>query len=202
MSINRNSMYRERPVRLTIKGSALQSVSESLTLREVTSLRESTIGGVAMVRGVISAIIQPWYFQPIVVDIMGKSYMGAFAETLTSNPNVSTDNDVTTLIRFRDMVNQTFIRTSSTIKDLEMRLDYGTGGRAGLNASNQTLVGFIDEMTIEETEDAPYIQSYTIKFTGELEVAKDTKQGAIDALADVQTTEGAQTPSIGMTGAR
>jgi len=188
----RNKLYRARPVNITVRGFITASSGTpttsptpfSLSLTEVTSIRESTNASVAVARGVVASIIQPWYFQPIQVDITGKSYMGALDR---NSLNVNVDSDVDKLLALRDHINTSFTQTG-TIKDLIGTVEYGKANPLPNRGVNQLLTGQFDEITIEESDNEPYIQTYTIKFIGDLSGQTSVDQGAKAGSIDKQTT--------------
>jgi hypothetical protein len=185
---SRNVLYRKRRVRLECfwSGSGSKSgflgfgagtqgdgtLPDVIELAEVTSISVQTQAGTAIALGPIQAVLQPWYFQPLKIDIQGKSYVGAFA---TRRLNVGVDNDIEKILKFRQNVNDDFRR--GNINKLKVGLVYFDSADSSNLAVSQEYEGFIDDISISENQSSPYIKDYSLKFTGELKDQKDILSG-------------------------
>ena len=140
-SIHRNKLYRERPVTIELQQTIASYASRPGTLgyvilsdfttvlTEVNSFKTQVQGGVGQSKGVIAPILQMWYLGPVSVTITGKSFMGAYADPNGQGLNlVGVDNDVASLIRLRDKINEAFIRTGITT-DYRIRIIWGAIGK-------------------------------------------------------------------------
>lgn len=166
-----------------------------IDLTEVATISISSAGSTAVANGVISNILQPWYFGPVVIEMTGKSYMGAFAN---DSLNVAVDNDITQLLLLRQFVNEAFLLARSTLKDLQARIFIGKPGQSNLGLDTE-FIGFVDDLRIDEGEDAPYIQTYQIKFTGEISSAVMLSRGEEGARFDKKSIQQPQTASVATT---
>lgn len=151
-----------------------QPLNKKVELTEVASVRFNTIGGVSVAMGAIAPVLQPWYFQPITIEITGKSYMGAFKNTSLS---ISVDDDVKRLMEMRTFVNMAFNSAFSTISGLQTLLTIGEPEKGDIG-TNQKFTGFISELQIEEDEENPYMQKYIIKYIGDLADLVNLRKGA------------------------
>ena len=211
--INRNKLYRERPVKIELQQTVASYESRlgatgyvtlsdfTVELTQVTSIKTQVQGGVGQSRGVIAPILQMWYLGPISVSIMGRSFMGAYADLTGQGLNlVGVDDDAARLIRLRDKINATFATTGS-VGDFRIRLTWGRANSIESSTSlkdstEQTFVGYIDQVSIEETEGSPYIFDYTIQFIGVSESQDNVLRGHLMAKSD-KTVVG----SVGQKGA-
>jgi len=107
--IPRNTLYRERQVKIEPILPNLQSNFPTIILSEVTNVSLSSDSDTAILLGVRDVVVQPWYFKPFVLEITGKSYMGAFSDRFLP-VNVATDTDVSKLLALREVVNDRFKR--------------------------------------------------------------------------------------------
>ncbi len=160
------------------EGQAIQSKASTeiffLKLTEVTTVRIVTTGGTAVAMGVVAPILQPWYFQPVQVEITGQSYMGAFS---SQSLNVTVDDDIERLLNIRNRVNKLFLEATTSIQNLKTILTIGEPERGSIG-TNQKFIGFINEINIEESQDVPYTQRYIIKFIGEFSNLFNLRRGA------------------------
>ena len=192
IAIPRNPLYRKREVRLllSVTGETLE-----LVLTEVTSISQTSSGVTASLLGVIAATIQPWYFQPIVVEVAGKSYMGAYANDVL---NVAADSDISKLMTLRQIVNEAFLLSRSSLKDLQVTLSIGDP-RRNIPGVDQQLTGFVDDLVIDENQDDQYMMSYRFKFTGETAALATLRLGEERAQNDLQTATTIKTSDISAT---
>jgi hypothetical protein len=184
---SRNILYRKRRVRIEYFWSGSGEKSGFLGLRsqtgdgknpdvielaEVESVTIQTQAGTATALGPVRAVIQPWYFQPLKIDIQGKSYVGAFS---TRRLNIGVDTDIEKILKFRQNINQDF--QAGDINKLKVLISYFDTGDSSNLAVSQEYEGFIDDISISENQSSPYIRGYTVKFTGEPKDTKDILSG-------------------------
>ena len=141
-------------------------------LAEVTSFKAQSSAQTGTYTGALATVIQPWYFQPVTVNIEGISYMGAFDN---ENYNIGSDDDVTKLISLRNMINEDFNR-SSIASQLKVKISISDDKQVP-GQKNQSFVGIIDDISIDESDDNPYMQRYSIKFLGEYEYMYSMQEG-------------------------
>jgi hypothetical protein len=207
--ISRNTLYRERKVLVELFIDAQFVPVSKFELTEVNSVKVSSAGSTAVMPGVISAVLQPWYFQPVIVEIAGRSNIGAFSDRRL---NVGSDYDVGYLIDFRDKINNYFLQARGSVsgsvadpsRGIRVKLSIGDSKNkgqipsTGITQDFLELVGFIDDISFDESVDAPYIMSYSIKFTGEYASRFNSNRGEESAWLDASTAvSGSETASIG-----
>lgn len=221
IQLPRNTLYRERRINITLTTGTVDSAitvggqpartlangtkvaaipgkkitilkTLSIDLTEVSNITISSAGSTAIAHGVIAPVLQPWYFGPVIVEMTGKSYMGAFAN---DQLNVTVDNDITQLLTLRQLVNEAFLLSRSTLKDLQARLFIGKQGASNLGTDTE-FIGFFDDLRIEENEDNPYIQTYQLKFTGEISYSVMLSRGEEGARFDQKGVQQPQTASV------
>jgi hypothetical protein len=153
-----------------------------LLLTEVTSITQASPAPTAQFLGVVAASIQPWYFQPIVLEIAGKSYIGGYA-----NPrlNIAADSDVEQLFLLRQFVNEAFSLARSSLRDYKAELIIGDLTRPAVGI-DQKLTGFADDLTITESVEEQYVLDYRFKFTGEISSAANLRRGEEGSKSDLQ----------------
>lgn len=184
----RNVLYRKRRVRLECYWSGSGEKSgffgygaasgdgnnpDVIELAEVTSVSVQSQAGTAIALGPVKAIIQPWYFQPVKIDIQGKSYVGAFS---THRLNVGVDTDIAKILQLRQNINSDFRR--GNINKVKTVLTYFDTNDSANLAVSQEYEGFVDDISISENQSTPYIKDYTLKFTGELKGTVDIVTGS------------------------
>jgi hypothetical protein len=162
-------------------------------LTEVNSFKTQVQGGVGQSKGVIAPILQMWYLGPVSVTITGKSFMGAYADPNGQGLNlVGVDNDVASLIRLRDKINEAFIRTGITT-DYRIRIIWGAIGKrdeVSLKESTQQIfVGYIDQIGIDESESQPYAFDYNVQFVGVPESQDTILRARLMAERDITATK-------------
>jgi hypothetical protein len=163
--------------RLRSSGKTLKGIPTAfkLELTEVKSVSMKSAGSTAIMPGVVVPVIQPWHFQPVVIEIQGESYMGAFdRESL----NVTADNDVGNLWKMRDAINSLFANSSASIKNLRTRLAIGVQ-TSGNQSKDREFVGHINDISIDESDEKPYMWTYSIGFTGDFSFRFDLNRGAV-----------------------
>jgi len=159
--VPRNQIFRPRQVLIRLEhGNEVLSVVE---LAEVKTINVSSTGSTAVLPGVIQPVLQPWNFMPVIIELSGESYMGAFA---AENLNIVSDNDVSRLWRIRQQIDDLFSSSSASIKNLRTRLTIGKQGGPKDYARTREWVGNLDDIRDSESDDKPYVWTYTIKFTG------------------------------------
>lgn len=166
----------------------------SIDLTEVRSIRPSSQGATAVMNGVVGPVIQPWYFGPIVMEIRGESYMGAFKNRAL---NVAVDNDVEKLWRLREIVNERFALSAETIRGLKVVLTIGDSGPENM-ATNQKFWGNIDNLETEENDDKPYVWTYGFRFTGDFWTRFVVESGTQGVGQDLAVASGATSTGLGM----
>lgn len=184
---SRNILYRKRRVRLECywsgsgqkngffgfnAASGLGINPDVIELAEVESVNVQTSAGTAIALGPVRAVIQPWYFQPVKVEIQGKSYVGAFS---SHRLNVGVDNDIAKIMTLRQNINRDF--QGGNINNLRVGLVYFDPNDSSNLAVSQEYEGFIDDIAITENQSTPYIKDYTLRFTGELKETRDVLSG-------------------------
>jgi len=199
-NLPRNRIFRERRVRLSLETEASTKALESFSfvtpaaqfatavvsieLTEVNTVSMQSTGATAILPGVIVPVIQPWYFLPVTIEIKGESYMGAFDE---ERLNITADNDVANLWALRDNVNAIFSGSQGSVKGLRTRLSIGK--RLDSNTSHdRTFVGNVNDIRIEESDEKPYVWSYTVSFTGDLSSRFDLERGVAAFRSDAGLT--------------
>jgi len=158
---------------------------DSVDLTEVSSIKEQVSGGVGQSKGVITAVLQMWYLSPVTITITGRSYMGAF----NNDNTVGIDSDADSLLTFRDAINSYFYQTG-TASNMRFKLIYGAVSNltsANRPASLQSFVGFIDDISIDESEDRPYMRDYSVRFIGEDETRTSVIEGARQCATDLSS---------------
>jgi len=185
---SRSTLFRRRRVIFALQ--ELQNGSfattQSVELSEITNVKERAVGGTGVAKGSIAAVLQAWYISPITIEITGKSYMGTFSDSKFNE--ISVDNDIESLLRIRDRINNIFLQTNE-VKDFRILLLYGlsqNGDSVADRGVSQALVGFFDEISTDEADDRPYIKTYTIRFTGELLPDVSVFNGAVKQRADIR----------------
>jgi hypothetical protein len=203
IAIPRNPLYRKREVRIKLQTPlvvALQNGANvlqalELVLTEVTSISQNTDAPTATLLGPIAATIQPWYFGPMILEISGKSYMGAYDN---DQLNIAADNDVSKLLTLRSYVNQSFAMAQGSITNLLATLILGDPKRQVLGV-DQTLTGFLDGLSIDENQDEQYMQGYRFKFTGEPASKALLDSGDQRATADQKNAHDLTTSGVSVT---
>lgn len=207
--IPRNPLYRRRLVGIRLRTTSPAKVARGnilvgtnfvgtfspILLNEVTSVRISSAGSTAILSGTIAPVIQPWYFQPIIIEITGKSYMGAYAN---ESYNLSRDYDVSALMGLRKFVNDQFLNANTSVHNMIFELLIGNPSGATLAGVDQMYVGFFDEISIDESQDAPFVQTYALKFTGQSMMSFETGDGTQKANQDKSLTKATTTASVGI----
>jgi len=187
----------------TLPEQAAQSMTQvtippfSIDLTEVRSIRPASAGATAVLQGVVSPVIQPWYFQPVTLEIRGESHMGAFKN---SRLNVAVDNDVEKLWQLRERVNERFALSQESIQGLKVVLTIGDSGPENLS-TNQKFWGNIDNIETEENDEKPFVWTYVIRYTGDFWNRFVTESGAAGASDDVVVAASANSTTLG-TGTR
>jgi len=195
--IFRNPSYRRRRVQIELRtqtppNQPSPSGSEQLPpfdLTEVTSVSIDTMGSVIVLPGAVAAVLQSWYFRPMTIDISGKSYIGAFSNFGgLSNPNIANDNDVEKLLKLRGLVNSLFVTPGLQTNNFGVILRYDDpDDRNNINVSQEYL-GFIDDITVDESDSEPFMKTYSVKFIGELKQSFDIQSGKKNSQKDKNTT--------------
>jgi hypothetical protein len=192
----RNPLYRRRVVKIQVYTEAGQTPPAdsipTIILTEVDSVRIASSGATGIMNGPVSPVIQPWYFQPFTIELSGKSYMGAFSSDAL---NVAVDDDVPLIMQLRDFVNQKFLFSNSTVTDLLFLLFIGDPLRSA-EGTDDYYVGLFDDISIDESEDAPFVQKYSLKFTGESLRNYELNKGVNNAQKDIQETSQATGTSV------
>jgi hypothetical protein len=167
-------------------------VIQTIELTEVNTVAMQSTGATAVLPGVIVPVIQPWYFQPITIEVRGESYMGAFDE---ERLNVTVDNDVAELFRLRDNVNTIFSGSQGSVKGLRTRLSIGKNVGVN-NARDREFVGNINDIRVEESDEKPYVWTYTIQFTGDFSFRVDLERGVAAFRSDAGRTAATKTSGL------
>ena len=189
MSIYRNPIYRERRVKLNIASATyinnmLSSnpsfdIETYLELVEVSTFEVQSNSGVSVSMGVKRGIIQPWYFGPYNISIVGKSYIGAYTD---NRINYNKDDNVSKLMEYSQLIKDSFLNGDRSIagapngiKVILSCIDPNVKGLFfGISAVYE---GFVDDIKYTEDENNPYILTYSIKFIGELYQALNVDKG-------------------------
>jgi len=196
----RNELFRPREVKLTLKqgnpdnSQAATVIKDtdgqplSVNLREVASIESTTTGASAMGMGPVKAIMQSWYYQPISLNIAGRSYFGAFNRSWAGpDMNVAIDKDIEALKKIRAKVNALFCNSFEPLQNIFFELYYGdpTDPADSLISSfNDEYIGLADEFNISEGETEPFIKTYRFHFVGEPKGVKKLQGGADGAKQD------------------
>ena len=212
--IYRNPLYRARRVRVQalypstnsntgkIEVGGKANTVDVVELTEVTSFSVEASAGTAVSMGVLKAVIQPWYFGPSTITIVGKSHIGAYTE---NRVNYNTDDDVQKLLQYSLNINDTFLwgdnyRAPLNItgggKSTKTGWDGGPNGltillsiydpenMGKLLGISSQYKGFIDSIQYVEDEANPYVLIYTIKFIGQLAHTMNIDDGKLGLLDD------------------
>lgn len=214
LQIPRNTLYRQRRVLIELKtgvivpgvttklkqtGGTVSSVpiqeTAKFELTEVATVSIGSAGSTALANGVIASVMQPWYFQPFVIEITGRSYMGAFDQ---NNLNIASDNDILQVIRMRNLVNEAFFTAQASIRNLQATIFIGDP-KKNSTGTDQMFIGFFDDVSVEENQDNPYIQTYRLRFTAELAFLANQSRGEEGAKTDQQVAATISTSSVSKT---
>jgi len=191
----RNELYRRRQVRIDYwysksgspaKGAVYGDGSSpnSIELVEVTAFNVQTQGSTATSLGPLAPVLQPWYFQPFKIEIQGRSYIGAFG---TNRLNVGVDTDVKKILEMREFINADF--RSGNIRKLRAVLSCKDPNDASNFEVSQEFEGFVDDISINENQDNPYIKEYSLKFTGESKASNQVRTGSSKSKDDVKAIQ-------------
>lgn len=189
MAIARNSLYRQRRIKIEAFDHAAQPDFPSFELTEVNDVSVGSASETAVAPGVMAPIIQPWYFKPFSIEISGKSYIGAFDSSFLPL-NIATDDDVNQLIKLRTLVNQKF-STTGIVNRVELLITYddpAVGGDNNLHIS-QTFKAVYNGLAIKEDETKPYLKHYNIKFVAQLTSVTNITDGSNQAQEDQEGVE-------------
>jgi hypothetical protein len=203
-AIFRNPTYRKRRVQIELRTQTspnrpTDNVEDlpPFDLTEVSGVQVTTTGSVVVMTGAVAPVIQSWYFRPMNIEISGKSYIGAFSNFGgVSNPNVANDNDIEKLLKLRAIVNTVFVTPGLPTNNFGIILRYDDpDDRNNINVSQEYL-GYIEDISFNESDTEPYMKSYTIKYVGSLKQSFDIQMGKKAAMQDKKTTEKQKTSDI------
>lgn len=214
LDVPRNRLYRERRVLIELQtGLVLPGITTTLRitggkvstvpvrekvkfeLTEVSTVMISSSGATALSNGVVASVMQPWYFQPFIIEITGRSYMGAFAQR---NLNVGADDDVRLISRMRELINQSFFMARTSVRNLKATITIGDP-KKNSGGTDQQFVGFFDDVSVEESQDNPYIQVYRLRFTAELAFLANQNRGSEGSQVDRAVAPTIKTSSVSTT---
>ena len=185
-AIPRNAVFRRREVRIRPSEPLFQLEFPDFVLTEVSAVRLSSGADTAIVAGAIKPILQGWYFKPFTIEIIGKSYIGAFSEAFVPI-NVGVDDDIKKLLKLRELIDRSFITTGEENK-IALFVDYFDPDASSADTHiNQSFLAFFDSISIEENESLPFMKNYTLRFTGQFSEAAATSSGASDAQTDLES---------------
>ena len=205
MIIPRNPIYRPRNVRLELYVAKTEKPELGFDLTEVNSIEFTSTSATTVTGGAVAAIVQPWYFGPIMVNITARSYIGAFGPDTAGGfipgfrlegPDIALDKDIVNVIEIRRIVNQQFLSSFKSIRDLRFKLIYEDPNDKGNLAVSQTLIGMVMETFVNEGEIDPFMKAYRLKFVGEEERILSLLRGAETAKADQKQADKKTTTKI------
>ena len=164
-------------------------IEDFLELVEVTTFDVQSSAGTAISMGVKRGVIQPWYFGPYSINVVGKSYIGAYAD---NRINYGRDENAGRLIEYTQMIKDSFLNGDSSIlgnpsgiRVILSCIDPATPSFFGISSQYE---GFIDDIKYTESEDLPYMLTYNVKFVGELYQSLNANKGKTAAATNKRGT--------------
>lgn len=197
MGIPRNSIYRERVIKITARDAAIREVVPPFTLTEVVSVRAASAADTAISGGLVRPVVQPWYFKPFTIDIVGRSYIGAFSESFLPL-NLGVDDDIAKLLKLQLAVNSKFF-TTDVENNVQFLIEYHDP-RVPISNDNlhisQSYIAVFDNITVEELDTRGFVKNYSIKFTGKLRATISVETGAKNAKTDKKSVKKHETGGV------
>jgi len=165
----RNEFFRQRTIKITLR-EKLTNIVGPFELREIASVDSTTTGSSAIGMGPLRAMMQAWYFQPVTLNVSGRSYFGAFNRSFVGpDMNVAIDRDIEMLKTIRAEINTRFENSFLPIKDLYFEMIYGDPSDHAdsmISSIKDEYIGLLDDININEGETEPFIKTYRFRFVG------------------------------------
>ncbi len=206
MAIARNPIYRPRRVQIklftkpvTIPLSRQPDLVFDLT--EVNMIEFDSVSSTAVGNGAVISVLQPWYFQPITINITGRSYIGAFDQGPVGieGTDIASDRDIEKIIELRQIVNGKFFNSFASVKDLFFQLTYDDPNDTENISASQVFIGFFNQIRYSENDKDPYVKGYTLRFIGEDEKLLSLLNGTNKSKEDIKQSDLERTSKIDKT---
>lgn len=204
MAIPRNPIYRPRRVQIKLftKPVSLSRQPDLVfDLTEVNMIEFDSVSTTAVGNGAVISVLQPWYFQPITINITGRSYIGAFDQGPVGieGTDIASDRDIEKIIELRQIVNEKFFNSFASVKDLRFQLTYDDPNDTENISASQVFIGFFNQIRYGENDKDPYIKGYTLRFIGEDEKLLSLLNGTNKSKEDIKQSDEERTNRIDKT---